>query len=368
MIETVRQYAEERLNEAGESDEVRTRHLTHYVALAEKAEPELRGAGWGAWYSVFRREEENLLAAHAWCANAPDGGELALRLSGSLWRYWANTWQPERGFRLAAAALALNEAGAETASRCKTLLGMSAHAMLLGRYDEIRTGAERGLAIARRIGDVEMIIDGLIVAGSGALVAGSEAQGLVHFTEARDLAQASGDETRLSAAMNGIGNIRYVTGDFAAAEPAYRDAIRLARSSRDQRGMVVSLANLACLLIATDKPMEARALLAERMSLQNGVATKWMVPCSLDMAAALASAMGEHPLAARFHGAMERVMHEAGTRHDPVDEAFIARRIALSRGAMGNAAFDAAAAEGWTRNYDAALAEMDAWLTRPENG
>jgi predicted ATPase len=88
MLETVRQYAEERLNEAGESEDARTRHLVYYVALAEKAEPHLQGSAQDRWFATFRHEQENLLAAHAWCAHAPEGGRLALRLVGATWRYW----------------------------------------------------------------------------------------------------------------------------------------------------------------------------------------------------------------------------------------------------------------------------------------
>jgi hypothetical protein len=106
-------------------------------------------------------------------------------------------------------------------------------------------------------------------------------------------------------------------------------------------------------------------VLAERMSLQRAAATKWMVPCSLDIAAALAAVLGEHALAARFHGAMKRMMHDTHTRHDPLDDAFLAPRIAMARGALGDEAFEAAMAEGWTRNYDAALAEMEAWISPP---
>ena len=101
MLETVRQYAEERLNESGESDEIRTRH-----SLTASRSP----SGPRRSRSALRRtrgtralpqEQENLLAAHAWCEHAPDGGESALRLIALTWRYWSSSAQPERGYRLA---------------------------------------------------------------------------------------------------------------------------------------------------------------------------------------------------------------------------------------------------------------------------
>jgi len=80
MLETVRQYAQDRLNESGEGEATRNRHLAFFVALAEEAEPELVGQKQGAWFARLDLERENLLAAHSWCDHAEDGAELGLRL------------------------------------------------------------------------------------------------------------------------------------------------------------------------------------------------------------------------------------------------------------------------------------------------
>ncbi len=363
MLETVRQYAEERLNEVGEGDEMRTRHLLHYVALAERAGPELNGARWSTWYEIIRHEEENVVAAHAWCDNVPGGGELALRLAGSTWRYWANMWQPERGFRLAERALACT--GSDSASRCNTLIALASHAMRLGRYEALAAAAAECLAMARRLGVPELVTDGLYVTGLAAHVAERTDEALACFIDASDRAQAAGDMTRVACMQCAIGEARRLRGDLAGAEAAYVEAIRLARSGHDLRTIAVSLPNLASVLMATGRASEAKSALADRLALQTAPSTKWMVPCSLDIAAALASMLDEPRLAARFHGAMRRIMHDAGTRHDPVDDAFIGPRIDMARQALGDAAFDAEVAEGWAQNYDTALAEMNAWLERP---
>ncbi|MEO5766338.1 MAG: tetratricopeptide repeat protein, partial [Casimicrobiaceae bacterium] len=354
----------ERLNEAGEGDAVRTAHLAHYVVLAEKAGPDLNGARWSEWFDTFRHEQENVLAAHAWCPNAVEGGELALRLAGSSWRYWSNTAQADRGFGLAEAALALADAEADSPSLCRTLHGRAAHALRLGRYDVVGASAERALRMARRIGDVGLIIDALGDVATGFLVTGRESEGLAIFTEASILARSASDEARLGSIMGGLGEVHRSRGDVVAAEQAYREALRLSRSCHDQRVTGVTLANLSRLLIATDRPAEAKTLLGECMSLQHTRANKEMVHCSLDVAAALASALGDHPTAARFHGAMERTGHESRTCREPVDEAFFAPRIARSRAALGEAAFDAATAAGWALGYDAATAELGHWLAR----
>jgi hypothetical protein len=103
------------------------------------------------------------------------------------------------------------------------------------------------------------------------------------------------------------------------------------------------------------------------MTLGSGIGSKAMVECQLDVVAALAAASGSHATAARLHGATVARMRESGTRHDPVDEAFIAGWMARSREAIGAAAFDAAEAEGKALGYDAATAERDHWLRDGES-
>jgi predicted ATPase/DNA-binding winged helix-turn-helix (wHTH) protein len=134
MLETVRQYAEERLNEAGEGDDVRNRHLLHYVALGERAAPDLHGPRQGEWYGTLWREQENLVAAHAWCAHAPQGGEHALRLTASLFRYWSATSQCASGYRLAEAALDLTAGDPDSTERGRALFAMSHFLRQMGRY------------------------------------------------------------------------------------------------------------------------------------------------------------------------------------------------------------------------------------------
>ena len=105
MLETVRQYAQERLDVAGEGAAARDRHLRYFVALAEQALAQLQGPQQGAWMANLAAEQDNLLAAHEWCLSRVGDPEPALRLIACLWRYWVTSGQLERGHALAEAAL-----------------------------------------------------------------------------------------------------------------------------------------------------------------------------------------------------------------------------------------------------------------------
>jgi predicted ATPase len=362
ILETVRQYAEERLNEAGESDEARTRHLLYYIGLAEEAEPQLEGPRQERWFAAFRHEQENLLAANAWCAHAADGGRLALRLVGSSWRYWVYTAQPERGYQLAQAALALAGGAPDDRGCCKTMLGMSRQAFDMGRYDDASAWAERGLDVARRVRDAPLIVDNLRLLAAATHARGDPARALVFAQESCAMARSIGDDQRVGGAMNCMAEVHRHACNWAEAEALYRESARLSRAIEDRRGLAAALTNLASVLMNTGKLSDARAALAEARSLANVAGYKGLVECVTDVAAALASMCGEHSTAARFHGAAQRELLEARLRHDPVDEASIAPRIAASRAALGDAAFEAAKAEGWSLGYENTMVALDRWL------
>ncbi len=94
MLETVRQYAQEQLNQSGETDETRMRHLAFYLALAEEASLKLHTPEQGAWLSRLDRERENLLSALAWCDRAQGEAESGLRLVTAIQAYWVHLGLP----------------------------------------------------------------------------------------------------------------------------------------------------------------------------------------------------------------------------------------------------------------------------------
>ena len=87
MLESIRQYAREKLEESGEAEEVRDRHATFFLALAEEAEPQLAGPGQRVWVERLEGEHDNLREALSWVLEQGEG-EQALRLGATLWRFW----------------------------------------------------------------------------------------------------------------------------------------------------------------------------------------------------------------------------------------------------------------------------------------
>src|SRR6266700_1402398 len=130
MLETVREYGLERLSESREAGVSQRAHALYYLALAQEAEPHLKGPQQVLWWRRLEQEQENLRAALVWLIKQEEG-ELALRLSGALWRFWSIRGYSSEGWRWLEAALRLPQARGRTAWRAKALYGASEFGKLL---------------------------------------------------------------------------------------------------------------------------------------------------------------------------------------------------------------------------------------------
>ena len=366
MLETVRQYAQERLNDAGESDAVRRRHLHHFVALAEQAASEMAGPGQGAWMARLRLEQENLLAAHAWAEHAPDA-ESALRLVASLGYYLTGSGQAVCGYRLAYNALALGGAGIGASTRAKALLAVSTFAFQLGKYVEAAGYSEQALKLARSVRDADLTLTALRKLAGALIGSGDCERAQRYLEEVRDAARAAGKNAELSAALIGLGELHRAAGDLARSVACYEESIGLDRIARPARSIATALGNLARSLVLLDQLERARVAALECIQVAEAAGQRSTCACNLDPIAGLAESLGDHERAARYYGAANAFRRESGTLREPIDQAFITALIARTETALGPAAFAAAVDAGRAMSYDEAIADAKHWLARVAN-
>src|SRR6266542_4128626 len=161
MLETIREYALERLAEREEVEALRQAHAAYYLALGQAAEPELRGPRQVAWMARLELEHNNLRAVLAWSqsAAASDGraGELGARLAVAVWEFWSRRAPLSEGWRWLAGALsqlALDAPEPEVRRlRAKALSAAGNLAMYRGDGAAGRTLLEESLALFQELGD-----------------------------------------------------------------------------------------------------------------------------------------------------------------------------------------------------------------------
>src|SRR5205085_5268538 len=156
MLETIREYAWERLEASGVAEEVRRRHAVYYLELAEAAQPGMRVAEQGVWFERLERELNNLRGALGWAQEAGEA-EIGLRLAGALWWVWKRLGYLSEGRNWSEGLLALQESCARssgaTAIRANALRAAGRLALRQGDYGRAVALFEQRLALHRELGD-----------------------------------------------------------------------------------------------------------------------------------------------------------------------------------------------------------------------
>jgi predicted ATPase/class 3 adenylate cyclase len=361
MLETVREYAAERMELSGDARAVRDRHLRYYVELAEATNPELFGPAQAKALARLDFERENLLAAHAWCDRADDGAQLGVRLVHALKHYWINRGLAELFHRLALEALARTRPGERTITRCRALFNAGQIECWLGRYAEAHAHLDESLAIARKLGDSKRIAAALQPLGMACLGLRNFAAARAHLEEALELARKQQDQHDLVAALNAMAQFHRAQNDLDAAVPLYEQVVELARSIGDRESIGLGLLNLAMAILARDGH-RVPGILLEVVAIADETGSKPAIQSVLEVSAGFAAWRAEWERAAQLFGAAETHAQTTGLRRDPADEAFLAPLMENARRALGESAFRAAEAEGRALAPEDATARARAWL------
>jgi predicted ATPase/class 3 adenylate cyclase len=310
MLETIREYAVESLEASGEADELRRRHAEHFLALAEEAEPNLRGNP-KQWLDRLEAEHDNLRAAFD-SLEASGESQLALRLAGALWRFWHDRSHFVEGRRRLEGALAADER--PTAARAKALIGAAGKATDARDYATARLRAEEALAINETLGDTLGIAQSRFHIGYAAVEEGDFERAQPIFEQClRDshdlgddfytlatsfnlawacdelgdrerarairedslsLARATSDEISEAHILDSLGGSAQREGQFGNALAMFQDALRIFRSLGDRFHTSQALSKIASVLAVTGRERTATRLLARAEVLREEVGIK----------------------------------------------------------------------------------------------
>ena len=361
LLETVRQYALERLRESGEEQNLRTRHLGFYLGLAEKARPELGGPAKREWLTRFDFERENVLSAHSWANYAEDGATSGLRLVWAMKPYWINRGFLGLGQRMTLEALARPGAEERNLFRCQGLFQAGQIGIFMGHYAEAQGYLQESLAIARELDDLRRIAVVLQPLGMACMGQGDLAAARAHLQEALAMAQALGNKREIAAALNILAQLLRVEGELDSAEPLYQQVLAYARELQDHESIAIGLLNLSMVAIERGDDKAARSMLRDALLIAEEIGSKRAGQSVLEVAAGLAALCGEWESAARFYGAAEAQAAQTGLHRDPADEAFLAPRMAQTRAALATA-FSMLTAGGRALPDGDALREAQVWL------
>jgi predicted ATPase len=358
MLETVREYALERLEQSGEAEAVRGRHTDYYLALAEAAGPALRGPEQLEWLARLEREQADLRQALRWCLDRADAGR-GLRLGGALWYFWhvrARLYGGE-GREWLARLLALDGGGASSppAARAAALLGLavltsdSGDARTARRLAEESVGLLRGLGDARALGAALVWLGHVVQQDDPETTRRADEEGLA-------IARQTGDAALLARALNNLGELARRAGDLGRATALYEESLALARAQGHRWRVAALTHNLGHSALHRGGATDAAASFAESLRVARELGDQRVIAHCLASLACVAAARNHHGRAARLLGAGDALLAALETTYDPADRNAYTRAAARARAALGGEAFAAAWAAGRALPLEQAVA------------
>ncbi len=329
LLETVRQYARDRLLEHADGGRWRDRHLTHFLQLTERAELHLTDMEQQTWFDRLETEHENLRAALTW--SSAEGGDNAsgLRLAGALWRFWSVRGYPGEG-RSWLSGLLATAREATPASRAKALgaAGVLAHEQ--GDNVTARALHAESLEIRRVLGDRQGIASSLSNLGSVAHELGDYQGARALQEESLAMRREAGDRQGIATSLNNLGLLARELGDYPSARRLYEESLAIDRELGDRRSIAVSLNNLGGIACDQCDYAAAQALHEESLAIRRDLGNRRGIASSLTNLGDVAREQGDYAAAKALLEEGLAIRRELGDR----------RGIAISLCALGSVAQD----------------------------
>jgi predicted ATPase/class 3 adenylate cyclase len=337
MLETLKEFAGERLREHGEADRFRSRHADWALALAERAEPHLEGrAEQTLWLDELERERDNLRIASATLREL-DRDDDALRLVTALWRLWFMRGPVGEGRRLVAAAL--GSATAEVSVnrvRAIRILGNFHHAS--GEWQEAADLHEQALELSRRLGDKREEALALLVVAADASARGELELAEEQAEKGVRLAREAGDLRSAAAGVSMLGVLALHVRDYLRARALFEESI--ATLGGEEFGTVVNLGNLALVAFRLGELSEAAARLRENLTLSLRLHDHLSTTHALEVLAAVLAARGDVTLAGQVLSASARLREEEGLSLQELEAELHEETVELVRAELDEGEFE----------------------------
>jgi DNA-binding CsgD family transcriptional regulator/tetratricopeptide (TPR) repeat protein len=270
LLETVREYARERLDEAGDVEMSRRRHARWCVALAEQAEPLLLGAEQLAWLARLDDEYVNIRAALGWCLEHDP--PLGLRLAACLWQFWRVRLYLAEGRHWLERLLARTPEPSPVRARALVAAGTLADWQFDPGVARDRYAA--GLDLARALCDRRLVGETLRLLGSlTAFRFGDHRQALALFAEGLELSRAVGDRRCVGINLMQQGRLATAEGEYRRARALLDESVTILSGVGDRWQLAIALEDAGSVALVMGQPDRATALFEEALAAARAIET-----------------------------------------------------------------------------------------------
>jgi predicted ATPase/class 3 adenylate cyclase len=401
MLETVHEYAREKLQESGEAEEVKKHHAEYFLALAEEGESGMRGPEAATWLERLEAEHDNLRAALSWALEQEEG-ELGLRLAGALWRFWWMRSHYSEGRRWLENALAIDGRGSPPA-RAMALAGIGEIASHQGDLEQAQEACEEGLelsaneaseakiylllslakvarmredykwatqlneesvALSREMRNTWGLASSLLGSALVSHSRGDSERATELHEESMDLFREWGDKQGLAFCSLDLGLVAITQGDLVRAQKLTEEAVALFRELGSRGDVSMNLNNLGWIAFLRNDLGRAVDLYKQSLALAWETGMYTVVLDDLAGFACLAGAQGDAVRAAQLCGAAEALHEATGYPQDPISHAEMEPYLASGRSQIDEAVW----AKAWEEGRKMTLEEAVSYALEEEAG
>jgi predicted ATPase/DNA-binding CsgD family transcriptional regulator len=395
LLEPVRQYALEKLEESGEADATKRAHARYFLALSEEAEPELLGPQEAEWYDRLEEEHDNIRAALSWSLEGADP-QLGLRLAGAIWWFWHRHGHLREGLRWLEGALARG-VGASAMVRAKALAGigwlaygqgdlgrmrksateglslsdeaglggyhrglflrlLGDESWMEGDYDRTMELAEESLELSRKANDLGGMALSLLQQGTASMWgSGDLGKARAFYEEALAVSRELGSASIFRVCLNSLALPYLLHGDLERAKEFAEEAAALSREAGDRTLLPLPLHILGWVALLRGDLGQAEALHKESLALSRELGDSWGTLELLEGLACIAGAKGESEKAARLFGSAEALREAMGVGPWAALRTLEERYLVGARSRLKEGAWRRAWGEGYAMSVEAAI-------------
>jgi non-specific serine/threonine protein kinase len=389
LLETIRQYAHEKLSESGGLDKVRNKHLLYFMEWAETGEPYLQGEGQIEWLDKFEADHDNIRAALDFAASAGKAEE-GLRLASPAGIFWRFRGFPTEGRKRLEVALGHPGAQEPTLSRARALRSAYVLAFYQSEYAKVRQLADESLKIAQKFGkegkmetadafeilaeyhsetgdfdsapplyekalalykELEYVIgvgDALKMLGFGAMRTGDYEQAEKRLSEALSVCRQSGDRHQIASALVGLGELAVRKGELARAKSLLLEGLSVARNVGEKWGVAIALGTLGWAAMRERDFMEMKELLGQSLAIRMDTEDKGGTAWCLEKLAEAAYLLRDYEKAGIVFGAAAGIRAPVNSSMDPADQPNYNQIVSELRAKLGENKFLSLWAKGET--------------------
>ena len=334
MQELLRQYAQEKMRDSGEAEQVQKRHLEFFLMLAEEIEPKLRGAENAVWLNLLDEEHANLRAALQWSLQQEDA-ESGLRLAGHLWWFWflRGYWSEGRKWlttRIGTRAIAL---------QAQTLSGAGWLALYQGDYEWMTMFSEELLREYGAMEDKASVATLLDNLGMAAQMKGDDERAKIFFDDALTLRRVVADKVPIAQSLLNLGGLLLLQGNYEQAKSLLEECLAIDRELDDQWNITYSCLLLGFIALFEGQRGRALALFRDSLVKFQQFGDRLGIIYSLLGIGVEAASQGKADRAANLFGAADILTEMTGFRLPPGQSAIYESSVAAIREELGETTF-----------------------------